>query len=863
MGVAASPSRGSWVSLLRGCCGVSVVLLRVLLLFCCSLDLCSADDEFVGATDNVFTVSSFSYPQTTLRPFDLRYIRVDIPPWFSAVSIALNSDVDLDVSRVERIPKSSLPIICFRDGSPPLPDALNTSLKDSAVTGINGLDIEQCFPMEKNITMKLTNEQIYDDIVVSALISPGAWYIGLFNGIGAARTQSKMIIRGSAYSFSANISVEACSNSMMKGELCNSTVYPLSCTVSDVYNSVKATVKNPMMENVMTCKSNLDTFCAQEGVPELYSLDVTNMAEELTIMVANVKFNTTASNNTSSANDASLMCFVRHGAIPSETLHDFSSDLNKAALIIRYPQIGRLYISIVPVNVSKKFGVTPYGNLKVCYSMESQVLQCALGKAGPNCTMDRYTLQTVLRRGGPIPFESYFLPVADGVKASAANFPLEPLLTTSSHSGKTDDIWTYFTLDIPRGAAGRNIHIRLSADVKISYEVYARFGGLPSRDNWDYYYANRTRKSEQSMFFMLYDSSDDKIDFYIIYAREGTWGLGLRHLYTSSDSMKAQTVMSISLEGCPKQCSSNGDCKYSFDASGLTSFSFCSCDRNHGGFDCSIEIVSHKGHILQSIFLIGSNAAAILPAYWSLREKAFAEWVLFTCSGIASGIYHACDVGTWILILQWMIYAVNSQALGFMDFWLSFMAVVSTFVYLATIDEVYKRAIHTIVAILTALLASTKATRSSNIVLVIVIGALGLLIAWLIEISKRYRSLSFSFGLSLSFLQRADRIMIWLMQTMKQWFCNLVKTLLRRFRWGFLVVGFITLAMAGLSWTLETSSNYWLWHSFWHITIYTSSFFFLCSKANIADAEISPPSSGNYALTRQDSFPRVGLEEHM
>ncbi|KOM28441.1 hypothetical protein LR48_Vigan543s002900 [Vigna angularis] len=731
-------------------CQLNTIILSVLFLFCCSLGLSSANDELVGVTDDVFTVSSFSYPQTTLGPYDLRYIRVDIPPWFSAVSLALNSDVDLDVSRVERIPKSSLPIICFRDGSPPLPDALNISLKDSAVIGINGLDNEQCFPMEKNITMKLTNEQI----------SPGAWYIGLFNGIGAARTQSRMIIRGSAYSFSANISVEACSNSMMKGELCNSTVYPLSCTVSDAYNSVKATVTKPVMKNVMTCKSNLDTLCAQEGVPELYSLDVTNMAEELTITVANVKFNTTTSNNTSSEND------------------------------------------------------------------------------------------TVLRRGGPIPFESYFLPVAGGEGASSANFPLEPLLNKSSNEGKNDDIWTYFTLDIPRGAAGRNIHIRLSADVKISYEVYARFGGLPSLDNWDYYYANRTRKSDQSMFFMLYDSSDDKIDFYIIYAREGTWGLGLRHLYTSSDSMKAQTSMSVSLEGCPKQCSFNGDCRYSFDASGLTSFSFCSCDRNHGGFDCSIEIVSHKGHILQSIFLIGSNAAAILPAYWSLREKAsfaFAEWILFTSSGIASGIYHACDVGTWCA-LNFNVLQVTALPLLFMDFWLSFMAVVSTFVYLATIDEVYKRAIHTAVAILTALLAATKATRSSNIILVIVIGALGLLVGWLIEISKRYRSLSFSSGLSLSFLQS--------IQTMKQWFCNLVKTLLRRFRWGFIVVGFIALAMAGLSWTLETSANYWFWHSFWHATIYTSSFFFLCSKANIVDDEVSPPSSGNYALTRQDSFSR-------
>lgn len=56
-----------------------------------------------------------------------------------------------------------------------------------------------------------------------------------------------------------------------------------------------------------------------------------------------------------------------------------------------------------------------------------------------------------------------------------------------------------------------------------------------------------------------------------------------------------------------------------------------------------------------------------------------------------------------------------------MDFWLSFMAVVSTFVYLATINEVFKRAIHTAVAILTALLAATKATRYLMLVDIVVV----------------------------------------------------------------------------------------------------------------------------------------------
>ncbi|KAM7266468.1 hypothetical protein ACFE04_004365 [Oxalis oulophora] len=120
-----------------------------------------------------------------------------------------------------------------------------------------------------------------------------------------------------------------------------------------------------------------------------------------------------------------------------------------------------------------------------------------------------------------------------------------------------------------------------------------------------------------------------------------------------------------------------------------------------GIFADSLEV--GVGHVKQSIALIVSKAAAILPAFWALRQKAFFEWVLFTASGVSSGIYHACDVGTWCPLP----YGV----LQFMDFWLSFMAVVSVFIYLASTDEGFKRTIKTVVTILTAFMALTKATR--------------------------------------------------------------------------------------------------------------------------------------------------------
>lgn len=204
------------------------------------------------------------------------------------------------------------------------------------------------------------------------------------------------ITRGPAYSFSANISVAACTNSMMSGKFCNSTVYPLSCTTSDVYDTLKATIKKPIMENATTCKSKIETFCVQEGLPNFYSLDISNVVEEVTIMVANVRLNITSSSNASGASDVNLLGFARHGAIPADSVFDYSSNLNKAPMVIRSPRIGRLYISILPVNLTKKFGGTQDGNVKVCYSMESQVLQCPLGKAGPNCTMGSYNLQVGL-----------------------------------------------------------------------------------------------------------------------------------------------------------------------------------------------------------------------------------------------------------------------------------------------------------------------------------------------------------------------------------------------------------------------------------------------------------------------------------
>ncbi|CAH9093128.1 unnamed protein product [Cuscuta epithymum] len=777
------------------------------------------------------TLSSFKYATTALKPYDWRYIRVDLPLWFSSVDIILESDVDIDLQRIIKSPQSLFPIICFREGSPPLPDVYNVSASGLVLnfasnrSFVQDLElVEKCYPIQKTISFKLTNEQM----------PSGLWYIGLFYGVGPMRTQSKMINRGSAYSFSGNITVEGCTTPTMSGPFCNQSVTPISCM--DVYTPPAIGLKDNLAGNVISCNGVDEERCyGYWESSAYYSFDVLGITERVIVRALNVKSKQSQfANSTRNDNHIPVMVYLRYRALPSTTLHDYSGDITDGPLVILSPKIGRWYITAQPI--------VQDANASTCLSLRSEIFQCPVNKAGLNCTWERYMLQTVLRKNPNVPFESHYLPISEKVSSDSANFPLEPLLTNTSSGENHGYVWTFFLVDIPSDASGGNIHICLTSDSTIGYEVYAKHGGLPSLGSWDYFYTNRTSNSNGSMFFKIYDASKSRVSFYILYVKGGTWSFGLRHPNTNNLSSVHQTFMSISLDRCPKKCSSHGTCQSLVDESGLTLYSYCACDRNHGGFDCSVELVSPVGHVWQSVSLIVSNAAALLPAYWSLRHKAFAEWVLFTSSGISSGLYHACDVGTWC--------ALTFHVLQFLDFWLSFMAVVSTFVYLATISEISKRTIHTVVAILTALMAETGPTRSSNIIIVVAIGAAGLLIGFLIELSTRHKMLSFSFStqVCLNLIQRWEGL--------KTWVLNLIKTLLKRFRWGFLLAGFTALAMAAISWKLETSESYWIWHSLWHVSIYTSSFFFLCSKADgpTPNCENERPRDGNYELTRQNSF---------
>lgn len=209
------------------------------------------------------------------------------------------------------------------------------------------------------------------------------------------------IDRGSSYFFSANISVGGCSTSTMSGQYCNQTVTFLTCSQSENFNFTgnlsDAKSYNQSTQNVVSCRNSLQDSCHGDGEPKVYSLDVVGIAEQVTIFATDVRFNGTPSiNNGANVSAIALMCYARYGAISLPTLHDYSGDINISPLVIRLPKVGRWYITILPANISKEIGEVQNISTKACYSMVWQVLQCPVGKAGLDCTLEKYTLQVGL-----------------------------------------------------------------------------------------------------------------------------------------------------------------------------------------------------------------------------------------------------------------------------------------------------------------------------------------------------------------------------------------------------------------------------------------------------------------------------------
>lgn len=195
----------------------------------------------------------------------------------------------------------------------------------------------------------------------------------------------------------------------------------------------------------------------------------------------------------------------------------------------------------------------------------------------------------------------------------------------------------------------------------------------------------------------------------------------------SARNAKVHVVM----HGCSNGCNGNGGCHSLLDGSRLHSVGYCYCDRSHGGANCSVELLSPTEESRHVFFLVSSNLAAILPSLWTIQRKAYPEWVIYTTSGVSSALYHSCDTDSWCAADYW--------TLQFADFFLSFMAVVITFLFVAAPQPGPKMTAVVCFTIVDAVIARDRATSGSNIWIVAFLGVLGLSMAWSLEFARKRR----------------------------------------------------------------------------------------------------------------------------
>lgn len=189
------------------------------------------------------------------------------------------------------------------------------------------------------------------------------------------------------------------------GQYCNQTIDSLSCAQSDNYSATNSSLalNYNQTDSVLSCKNSFEASCLGTEEVKVYYVDLLEMAEELTVMATDVRFNPTLSNNTGNSSGISLICLVRHGSIASLAEHDYSGNISSMPLVIQWPKVGRWYVTILPSNLSKQTGEAQVSNATVCFSIMLQVLECAVGKAGPNCLWERYELQVFI----PFPYPTF------------------------------------------------------------------------------------------------------------------------------------------------------------------------------------------------------------------------------------------------------------------------------------------------------------------------------------------------------------------------------------------------------------------------------------------------------------------------
>ena len=112
------------------------------------------------------------------------------------------------------------------------------------------------------------------------------------------------------------------------------------------------------------------------------------------------------------------------------------------------------------------------------------------------------------------PFNSFYGPAREESLLYSPWFSLSNM----THIGnETSGNWTYFFVEVPRGASGAVLSVQLRHVIKATMSVYARLEGFATPEHWDISVVNVGEKKNQ------------QVSLDLVYPAEGTWCIGVHH----------------------------------------------------------------------------------------------------------------------------------------------------------------------------------------------------------------------------------------------------------------------------------------------------------------------------------------------
>ncbi|CEM39221.1 unnamed protein product [Vitrella brassicaformis CCMP3155] len=288
-------------------------------------------------------------------------------------------------------------------------------------------------------------------------------------------------------------------------------------------------------------------------------------------------------------------------------------------------------------------------------------------------------------------------------------------------------------------------------------------------------------------------------------------------------AIRVEASMEVVRE-CPDDCSHHGSC----DNTVVFDFPLysCSCQYGYHGEACELQYLSQPFSALGVVCLVGSNIAVVPVVMLTWRKGWFFKCLLFANVGIWSAVYHACDV-EWLCLFNYP----QLQSLDFTCAFLSFVVVILEFCHFS--HPIQRSFLMSLFA-LTVTLTSKSATASANILVVFSLLILVYLSRWLFWLAKgRFMPRLLPAPMDERGIAAAAESGRPLMDSPapSNWLI-LRQTVIDKIGWSKNVgLGLLSAGFGIVCFFCETSANYWLLHSLWHVFIQLSPYMLLKAAA--------------------------------